>query len=147
MRVGAVTISNIKARKRAREISLQALYSWQLTNEEPTVIKNNYLEIHSEKNFDAAYFDYLFSNIAADTNPLDTSFAEFISRPISEMTNIELAILRIGTYELLNCHEIPFKVIINEAVDLAKNFGATDGHKFINGVLDKLAKQIRAKEF
>ncbi|EDN65512.1 transcription antitermination protein NusB [Beggiatoa sp. PS] len=140
-----------KARHVARERVLQALYQWQLTGQNTQLIESQFLdestlskeEDESEEpdmqKADIPYFKQLLHSIPEKTSDLDKLFAPFLDRKITQLDPVELAILRIGSYELTHCQDIPFKVVINEAVELAKQFGAEQSHKYINGVLDKLA--------
>jgi N utilization substance protein B len=130
-----------KARSKARQRVLQALYQWQLTGQDKDIefILQQFLDEEDMRKVDLSYFDSLLRNIHQVVNKLDTAFAPFLDRSISQLDPIELAILRIGCYELNYCPDLPFKVVINEAVELAKKFGAEKSHKYVNGILDKLA--------
>ncbi|MEN8215446.1 MAG: transcription antitermination factor NusB [Pseudomonadota bacterium] len=131
-----------KARSKARQRVLQALYQWQLTGQDKDIelILQQFLDDEEMRKVDLSYFDSLLRNIHQVVNKLDTAFAPFLDRSISQLDPIELAILRIGCYELNYCPDLPFKVVINEAVELAKKFGAEKSHKYVNGILDKLAR-------
>lgn len=138
-----------RARTAARQRVLQALYQWQLTGRNIELICHDFLEEafledeeeeEEEQNMsqvDKPYFKMLLLDIPQQVNQLDSAFTPFLDRDITQLGPIELAILRIGCYELKYCKEIPFKVAINEAVELAKKFGAEKSHKYINGILDK----------
>ncbi len=132
-----------KARSTARQRILQALYQWQLTGQDPQLIESQFLdEAYDEQDMhqaDISYFKRLLHNIPPALNQLDMAFTPFLDRGIKQLDPIELAILRIGCYELKYCPDIPFRVVINEAVELAKKYGAEQSHKYINGILDKLA--------
>lgn len=137
-----------KARTVTRHRVLQALYQWQLTGQNIELIESQFLDTQDIENdqdmqqADISYFKQLLHAIPLKLEQLDTAFAPFLDRSITQLDPVELAILRIGCYELIHCQEIPFKVVINEAVELAKLFGATQSHKYINSILDKLAHTL-----
>lgn len=137
-----------KARSTARQWALQALYQWQLTKQNIQIIESQFLEespFLEEQDIDqidVVYFKMLLHGIFQEFEKLDMAFAPLLDRSISQIDPIELAILRIGSYELNYCQDIPFKVVINEAIELAKKFGAEQSHKYINSVLDKLAHKL-----
>ncbi len=135
-----------KARRRSREIALQALYQWLVGGEDRLDIETQYLNQNNQSAFDVEYFQHLFREIPLSVSVLDESFAPFLDRPIGEISAIELSILRIATFEFLKQPDVPYKVVINEAIELAKKFGADKSHKFINGVVDKAARQLREIE-
>jgi len=128
-----------KARSAARQRALQALYQWQLTQQDLQLIDTQFLEEQQMDQVDIPYFKKLLHGIPQQIEKLDSAFAPFLDRSPTQLDPIELAILRIGCYELTYCPKIPFKVVINEAVELAKKFGAEKSHKYVNGILDKLA--------
>ncbi|MDM8566955.1 transcription antitermination factor NusB [Candidatus Halobeggiatoa sp. HSG11] len=138
-----------KARTAARKLVLQALYQWQVTNQDISVIETQLLEdpdrliIQSLSKIDVPYFKQILNGIYQRFDELDTAYTPWLDRASNELDPIELAILRIGSYELKYCQDIPFKVVINEAVELAKGFGAEKSHKYINGILDQLAKKLK----
>jgi len=136
----------IKKRKHARDKGLQALYQWQLSGEDLEWIKDHYIEEQGVATGDKAYFLELLFEIPACVLILDEHYRKHIENFEDHVDPIETNILRIATYEFLHHLEIPFKVVINEAVNLAKVYGADDSHKFINGVLDPLAKILRPYE-
>jgi len=137
-----------KARTAARQLALQALYQWHMTNLSIAVIEMQLLEdpdrliIQDINKIDVTYFKQLLNGIYQQFNELDTAYTPLLDRSFDELDPVELAILRIGSYELKYCQDIPFKVAINEAVELAKGFGAEQSHKYINSILDKLAQQL-----
>jgi N utilization substance protein B len=135
----------IAHRKKARSFLVQALYQWQISDYPLNDIEAQYRADNTGK-VDWAYFHEVFSGIAGATEALDSTFAGFLDRDIQKLNPIELSILRIGAYELTKRIDIPYRVVINECVDLAKKFGATESHKYVNGVLDKLARQQRSVE-
>lgn len=130
-------------RRKARECAVQALYSWQLSHNNIYEIENQFYEKNNMQNIDKIYFHELIIGITHNQKHLDTLMKPYLSRSISELGQIEKAILRISFYELERRHDIPYKVTINEGIELAKLFGAEESHKFINGVLDKAAIKIR----
>lgn len=141
------------ARRRAREFALQAVYAWLLqSNGEPSVPSElGVIEAHvrDDEEFsqaDARWFATLWAGVTSNAGELRASFEPYIDRPIAELSPVEHGILLIGSYELAHQIDVPYRVAINEAVELAKSFGGTDGFKFINGVLDKVAAQVRQAE-
>jgi N utilization substance protein B len=136
------------ARHKARRFTLQALYSWQIGGEPPHVIEAYYRAENDMRKTDVGYFQEVFREVVARAAELDAGFAMYLDRPVRDLDPIELAILRIGSYELQHRVDVPPRVAINEGIELAKEFGATDdSHKFVNGVLDKVARRLRAAEF
>ena len=143
---GAEHARFIKKRKHARDKGLQALYQWQLSGEELEWIKDHYVEEQGVATGDKDYFIELLFEIPACISTLEAHYRQHIENFEDHVDPIETNILRIATYEFIHHPEIPFKVVINEAVNLAKVYGADDSHKFINGVLDPLAKILRPLE-
>ncbi len=135
------------ARKQARKLALQALYQWQIAGSSLVSIETEFREDNDMKKVDQDYFGELLHRIPAQISRLDDLVSPFLDRSLEELTPIELIILRIGAFELAERKDVPCRVIINEGVNLAKAFGATDGHKYVNGVLDKLARNLRDGEF
>jgi N utilization substance protein B len=137
---------NRTPRHRAREFALQGLYQWLLNNEDATTVVNHIRAAHGFEKADADHFAVLLYGTIKDSVALREAFAPLIDRGIAELSPIEHAVLLIGAYELKNNLDIPYRVVINEAVELTKSFGGIDGHKYVNGVLDKLAPILRADE-
>jgi N utilization substance protein B len=137
---------NRTPRHRAREFALQGLYQWLLSNEDVGAIEAHIREAHGFDKSDAEHFDALLYGTIKDVDTLRAGLAPLIDRSIKELSPVEHAALLIGAYELQNHLEIPYKVVINEAVELTKSFGGIDGHKYVNGVLDKFAMQSRETE-
>lgn len=133
-------------RHRAREFALQGIYQWLLNNEDSGVIDAHIREAHGFDKADREHFDALLHGAINQSIQLREEFVPFIDRGITELSPIEHAALLIGAYEMKNHIEIPYRVIINEAVELTKSFGGQDGHKYVNGVLDKLAARLRTVE-
>ena len=133
-------------RRRAREIALQGLYEWLLSGEEVGVIDAHMRELDGFAECDAVHFDALLHGCIAEAADLDAVLVRHVDRKTSHLSPIEHGVLMIGAYELKHCIDIPYRVAINEAVELAKSFGGTDGHKYVNGVLDKTAASLRSVE-
>ena len=133
----------IKKRKHARDKALQALYQWQISAEELDWIRDHYQQEQGVASGDEEYFLELLYQIPPQVDVLDASFRKHVENFEDHIDPIETNILRIATYELLNHPEIPYKVVINEAINLAKTYGADDSHKFVNGVLDPLCEELR----
>jgi N utilization substance protein B len=137
---------NRTPRHRAREFALQGLYQWLLNNESASTVVNHIRGAHGFDKADAEHFTVLLNGAIGSSVELREMFAPLVDRGINELSPIEHAVLLIGAYELKNNQEIPYRVVINEAVELTKSFGGIDGHKYVNGVLDKLAAQLRPDE-
>ncbi|MHB0774631.1 transcription antitermination factor NusB [Halomonas sp. WWR20] len=148
-----------QARRAARELAVQGLYQWQMTGKSITAVEAEFrsqvadedLEVHENwvkvmEIADLALFHDLLHNVARHQRELDDAITPLLDRRLEELDRIELAILRLGAYELSRRLEVPYRVVINEGVELAKSFGATDGHKYVNGILDKLAGRLRSAE-
>lgn len=134
------------ARRRSREFALQGLYEWLLSGSDAGVIDAHVREQDGFAKCDTAHFDALLHGCIQEAADLDAVLARHVDRKTSELSPVEHAVLLIGCYELRHCLDIPYKVVINEAVELAKSFGGTDGHKYVNGVLDKAAADLRPAE-
>ncbi len=134
------------ARHRARILAMQAIYQWQFTQEPPTEIEIQFHEDNDMAKVDTAYFTEILHNVPKNLTELDNYIDQAIDRPFHELNPVELAILRIALYELIYRQDVPYKVIINEALQVTKKFGAQEGFKFVNGVLDRLAKILRTLE-
>jgi len=130
-------------RRRARRRALQALYQWHLTGQDVGEIILQFREIQDFSNVDTELFATLVRKVSADQADIDAKIEPFLDRPLKQLDVIEHVVLSIGTYELMHSIEIPHQVVIDEAINLAKQFGAEQGHSFVNGVLDKAAKQLR----
>ena len=131
------------ARRQAREIALQALYAWQLSGEDPMAQARS---LEGFDKTDARFVESLLRGVLGRADELRALIAPHSSREFGRLSPIERAILYIGTYELVSHPETPFKVVLNEAVELGKSFGATDGHRFVNGVLERVAAAARPEE-
>jgi N utilization substance protein B len=133
-------------RRRSREVALQGLYEWLISGAEAGVIDAHMREQEGFDKIDTAHFDALLHGCINEAAELDAVLARHVDRKTTELSPIEHGVLMIGTYELKHCIDVPYKVAINEAVELAKSYGGTDGHKYVNGVLDKAAAELRAAE-
>ena len=135
------------ARTNARQRALQALYQWQITKQNIQLIESQFFEEEDMAKVDAPYFKKLLHEIPKELKNIDSSFIGFLDRDINQLDLIELVILRIGSYELKYCPDVPFKVVINESVELAKMFGAEKSNKYVNSIkknwrLDGFYKKI-----
>jgi transcription antitermination protein NusB len=133
-------------RRRAREAALQGLYEWLIGGSDAGVVDAHMREQDGFAEVDAAHFDALLHGCIGEAAALDAVLAKHVDRKTTELSPIEHGVLMIGAYELKHCIDVPYKVAINEAVELAKSFGGTDGHKYVNGVLDKAAAELRPVE-
>lgn len=133
-------------RKKARRLAVQALYQWHVAGQAISQIEAEFIADNDMTKVDQPYFTELLRTVVASHQPLDELISGHIDRPLKDLTPVELAILRLGTYELMHRLDVPYRVVINEGVELSKTFGANEAHKFVNGVLDKLARQLRKTE-
>jgi N utilization substance protein B len=133
-------------RRRSREFALQRLYEWLVSGAEAGVIDAHMREQDEFAKCDPKHFDALLHGCIAEAVDIDAVLARHVDRRTTELSPVEHGVLMIGAYELKHCIDIPYKVAINEAVELAKSFGGTDGHKYVNGVLDKAAHDLREVE-
>jgi N utilization substance protein B len=131
------------ARRRAREYALQGLYQWQLAGAAVTDIRRQLAEDEHFDKADAGYFAVLLDGTIAEAEALKGALAPLLDRKVESLSPVERAILLLAAWELKHSPDIPFRVVINEAIELAKDYGATDGYKYVNGVLDKLAPALR----
>jgi len=133
-------------RTNARKAAVQALYQWQMTGQNLSEIELQFLEDERLKHTQKSYFRELFYGIPKNLDTIDEALAEFVDRPVDMIDPVERAILRIGTYELLNRLDMPYRVVLNESINLAKCFGADGSHRYVNGILDKIAHIRRTNE-
>jgi N utilization substance protein B len=138
--------SGKSSRRRSREFALQGLYQWQLSAAKVEAIESELAEASGFAKLDGNYFRAILRGAIDQAPELDAAMQPYLDRKVQELSPIERAILLIGGYELKHHLDVPYRVVINEAVELAKTFGGTDGHKYVNGVLDKLAGELRAAE-
>jgi|688.fasta_scaffold1263731_2 N utilization substance protein B len=134
------------ARHKARKLALQGIYQWQFTQESTTEIELQFYQENDMTRIDTDYFSELLHKIPKHLQEIDPAIEEVIDRPFHELNPVELAVMRIAVYELIYRQDVPYKVVINEALQITKTFGATEGFKYVNGVLDKLAKKFRPLE-
>ena len=134
------------ARRKARELAVQAVYSWQMTQNPVEQIELSIATSNNMQKVDMGYFQELLRAAVKDTAALDAAIKPYLGRLPEELDVVEKAILRLATYELTARMDVPYKVVINEAIELAKSYGAEESHKFINGVLDKAVKTLRKDE-
>ena len=138
--------SLIQKRRQARFLLVQALYQWQLSENAVADVLQQFQLGPQFQRADQSYFSDHFLAITKQTEALDGLYQPHLDRALAEIDPVEMNILRLATYELAHCPELPYRVVINEAMELAKIFGAAGSHKYINGVLDKVAKQLRSVE-
>jgi len=130
-------------RRKARELAVQAIYSWQISKNAVADIEVNFITDNRTRRFELEYFQQLLRGVTDNVAELDLAISPHVDRPIDDIDHVEKAILRVAVYELSDCQDVPYRVVINEAIELAKSFAADDSHKFVNGVLDKVVKIIR----
>lgn len=135
-----------QARTNARKAAVQALYQWQMAGQDLSEIERQFLEEERLKDAQKSYFVELFYGVPKNLDAIDQALSEFVDRPVDAIDPVERAILRIGVYELLHRLDMPYRVVLNEGINLAKYFGADGSHKYVNGILDKVAQQKRAVE-
>lgn len=133
-------------RHAARQYALQAMYQWQLSANTIADIELEFLQYHANEKYDVAYFQELIHNIPKLQTEIDAAMQPYLARHIHEIDPIELAVLRLAVYELMKRPDVPYRVIINEALELTKQFGSIEGFKFVNGVLDRVARKTRETE-
>lgn len=135
------------SRSLSREFALRALYAQQLSGQDEVDVAAHVREDKDFAKANADYYEALFHGVLSERADLELKLGPHLDRSIDELSPIEHGILLLGAHELINCPDVPYRVAINEAVELAKKYGGTDGHKYVNGVLDKLAKLMRPDEF
>lgn len=143
---GAGRFSNA-ARSKARRLAMQAVYQWQMTEQGVADVVAQFLADQDNQGADAEYFEALVRGVLHDPARLDALLSPTLARPLHEVDPVESAVLRVAAYELKERLDVPYRVVLNEAVTLAKKFGAEQGHTFVNAALDKLARELRAVEF
>ena len=136
-------VKKISPRRRARECAVQALYSWAISQNSPEIIELNFMTEQDMKGVDTPYFRKLFRQTVENVETVERIMQGYLDRGLAELDPIEKAILRLAVYELQFEADVPYKVVINEAIEVAKVFGADESHKYINGVLDKIAPVVR----
>ncbi|MCB1615477.1 MAG: transcription antitermination factor NusB [Pseudomonadales bacterium] len=141
-----MTNSLAGARRKARHYAMQALYQWQMAGTDAATIEAEFRADNDMSKVDVDYFHALVSGAIRQIEELDALFMPYLDRKHNELDAVSEALLRMGTFELLSKLDVPYRVVINEVVALAKKFGPTDSHKYLNGVLDKLALDLRQAE-
>lgn len=134
------------ARRRSREFVLQGLYQWRIGGADAAAVEGHVPQLEDFAKADREFFVGLLRGVMGQGDTLIEKISRHIDRPFSELSPIEACVLMLGSFELINHPETPYRVIINEAIELAKAFGGTDGHKYVNGVLDKVAAEVRPSE-
>ncbi|MGH8189034.1 MAG: transcription antitermination factor NusB [Steroidobacteraceae bacterium] len=135
-----------RARSVARKLCMQALYQWQMTQQTAAEIEQQFLQSEESAGVDPEYFSAVLTGCIAQHEAIAAALTPFLDRPFGQLDPVEAAILMIGIFELQHRLDVPYRVVINEAVDLCKRFGATDAHKYVNAVLDRAARELRAAE-
>jgi N utilization substance protein B len=133
-------------KSQARHHAVQAIYQWQMTGQDIRDIREQFISEQDPRSFDLDYFELLLRGVPTNLSQLDGELKECLDRSIESVDPVERAILRLGAFELTQRPDLPYRVVINEAVELAKVFGAEQGHRYVNGVLDKLAQRCRRDE-
>ncbi|MFC4525401.1 transcription antitermination factor NusB [Dyella halodurans] len=137
---------DLAARSRARRRALQALYAWQLSGSHMNAVIDQFRHEQDMEVADLEYFEDLLHGVERNIDAIDTSLKPFVDRDVGQIDPIERAALRLAAYELKYRPDVPYRVIINEAIEVTKRFGADHGHSYVNGVLDKLAGTLRTTE-
>ncbi|MFW2570810.1 MULTISPECIES: transcription antitermination factor NusB [Legionella] len=137
---------SIRGKRRARKLALQALYQWLMSSHELFEIEAQFRVANNMDKVDSEYFNRLLYGVPEQVKLLEENLMPFLDRSIESLNPIELTVLRLGAFELLFCPEIPYRVVLDESISLAKEFGSQDGHRYVNGVLNNLARQVRKIE-
>ncbi len=135
-----------KARGKSRRLAMQAIYQWQMTGDSIAGIKQQFLDENNPTKFEVEYFTELVSGVASTVSEIDKLLEKYMNRTIESVDPVERSILRIAAYEFINRLDFPFRVVLNEAVTITKEFCSEKSHAFVNAVLDKVAKEIRQIE-
>ena len=133
-------------RKRARRRALQAIYQWQITHQDASEILRQFREMQDLSQVDEVYFERLMRCVIEQNERLNDALEPFLDRPLDQVDVMERVVLMIGAWELLDCPELPYRVVLDESIDLARRFGSEQGHSYVNAVLDKAARKWRADE-
>jgi N utilization substance protein B len=134
------------SRRLARELAVQGLYEWLIAGNDVRAIEHRLAEVRNFDKADRPLLDAILNGVIQQSENLEARLVPYLDRAVNALSPVERAVLLVGAYELLNRIETPYRVVINEAVEVAKSYGGTDGHKFVNGVLDRLAGELRAIE-
>lgn len=137
---------SVSKKRKARKLALQALYQWHMSGHDLAEVETQFRVANNMDKIDGEYFTRILHGVPAHLSILEDSISPFLDRPIHGLNPVELAVLRLGTYELVYCLEIPYKVVLDESISLAREFGSQEGHRYVNGVLNQVAKKIRATE-
>ena len=137
---------SIKGKRRARKLAVQALYQWLMSGSDLFEIEAQFRVANNMDKVDVEYFCRLLHGVPANVSKLEEALTPYIDRPIEGLNPIELTVLRMSAFELFNCPEIPYRVVLDESVSLTKEFGSQDGYRYVNGVLNNLAKKVRTVE-
>jgi N utilization substance protein B len=135
-----------KARGKSRRLAMQAIYQWQMTGDSITAIKQQFLDENNVTQFDSEFFSESVSGVASKISELDPLLEKYMTRSVESVDPVERAILRLASYEFINRLDVPYRVVLNEAINITKEFCAENSHTFVNAVLDKVAKEIRKNE-
>lgn len=138
--------TNIIGKQKARKLAMQSLYQWQMANADLAEIEAQFRSIKNMERVDLDYYQQILYGVPKNLKLIEDELVPFLDRDIDSLNPVELSILRIGAYEILKCLDLPYRVVLDEAISLAREFGAQDGHKYVNGVLHNLAKKIRIHE-
>jgi len=138
--------SKTEMRRAARKFAVQAVYSWQMAGQPINEIEAMFRTDNDMSQTDVSLFSEILRGVSSNSTELDAAYGPFLDRALDDLDPIERAVLRIGSFELIHRLSVPYRVVINESVDLAKIFGATESHKYVNGILDKLAQRVRMVE-
>jgi len=138
--------SRYEPRKRSRRRALQAIYQWQITDQDAGEILQQFRDQQDFSQVDVEHFERLIRGVIREKDFLDQQLEPFLDRPLSQVDLMEKAVLRLGAFELLYCRDLPFRVVLDESVDLSRLFGSEQGHTYVNAVLDKAARQWRSEE-
>ena len=133
-------------RKRARRRALQAIYQWQITHQDASEILHQFREVQDLSQVDVGHFEILLQGVINENKRLIDALEPFLDRPMDQVDVMERVVLMIGAWELLECPDMPYRVVLDESVDLARRFGSEQGHSYVNAVLDKAARTLRADE-
>lgn len=136
----------INGKRRARKLALQALYQWLMAGGAPYEIEAQFRATNDMSKIDGDYLNRLLHGVLKSREDIEQALMPYLDRPVDSLNPIELSVLRLSAYELLYCPELPYRVVLDEAVSLAKSFGSQDGHRYVNGVLNNLARKVRANE-
>lgn len=132
-----------KARGKSRRLAMQAIYQWQMTGDNISDIKQQFFDENNKAKLDTAFFSEMVSGVASSISELDPLLEKYMSRSVESVDPVERSILRLATYEFINRLDVPYRVVLNEAVTITKEFCSENSHTFVNAVLDKVAKEIR----